>query len=94
MIPPRTSRDQSELARAGIDVVQHLSGVGQNFQDHIMLGCVREYRAQLPPRNGAGPTFFWKSNMSLDNPDLQSVQLQVPVTTLETAHFAPPAEIQ
>ena len=26
--------DQAELQRLGIPVVQHLPGVGQNFQDH------------------------------------------------------------
>jgi hypothetical protein len=58
------------------------------------ISHIWEDRAQLPPRNGAGPTVFWKSNILLDTPDCQSVQSQGPVTTLETAHFAPPAEVQ
>src|SRR6266403_123243 len=32
--------DQTELQRLGIPVVQHLPGVGQNFQDHVGFGCV------------------------------------------------------
>ena len=36
--------DQAELRRFGIPVVQHLPGVGQNFQDHSAIGCVWEYR--------------------------------------------------
>jgi choline dehydrogenase len=34
--------DQAELQRFGIPVVQHLPGVGQNFQDHPGHGCVWE----------------------------------------------------
>jgi len=84
--------DQSELARAGIDVVQHLPEVGRNFQDHLFVPCVWEYKTPLPPRNNTGPTFFWKSDVSLDTPDLQSFQVEVPFSTAEIAHFsAPPA---
>jgi choline dehydrogenase len=62
--------DQSELARAGIDVAQHLPGVGQNFQDHILTGCVWEYKTPIPlQNNGAEATFFWKSDPALDTPD-------------------------
>jgi choline dehydrogenase len=82
--------DQSELARAGIDVVQHLPGVGRNFQDHLFVPCVWEYKTPLPPRNNTGPTFLWKSDVSLDAPDLQSFQVEVPFSTAETAHFSPP----
>jgi choline dehydrogenase-like flavoprotein len=54
--------DQAELQRLGIPVVQHLPGVGQNFQDHLAFGCIWEYREALPPRNSLGEaTFFWKS---------------------------------
>ena len=84
--------DESELIRAGIDVVQHLPGVGRNFQDHILVPCVWEYKTRLPPRNNAGEaTFFWKSGPSLDTPDLQSCQAEFPFSTPETAHFLPPA---
>jgi choline dehydrogenase len=83
---------QSELARAGIDLVQHLPGVGRNFQDHIFVPCVWEYKTPLPPRNNAAEaTFFWRSGPSLDTPDLQSCQAEFPFSTPETAHFSPPA---
>src|SRR5262249_32684416 len=78
--------------RAGIDVVQHLPGVGRNFQDHILVPCVWELPAPLPPRNSPGEaTFFWKSDASLDTPDLQAFQAGFPAVTPETAHFSPPA---
>jgi len=31
--------DATELRKLGIPVVQHLPGVGQNFQDHFAMGC-------------------------------------------------------
>jgi choline dehydrogenase len=84
--------DQSELARAGIDVMQHLPGVGRNFQDHILTGCVWEYKTPIPLRNNAAEaTFFWKSDPSLETPDLQPFQVEVPFSTPETARFSPPA---
>ena len=62
--------DERELTRAGIEVAQHLPGVGHNFQDHILVPCVWEYQTPLPPRNnGAEATFFWKSDPSLATPD-------------------------
>jgi choline dehydrogenase len=84
--------DQAELQRLGISVVQHLPGVGQNFQDHFGIGCVWEYREPLAPRNNCGEaTFFWKSNPELDTPDLQTCQGEVPICSAETAaKFNPP----
>ena len=84
--------DQAELQRHGIPVVQHLPGVGQNFQDHFAVGCVWEYQEPLAPRNNGGEaTFFWKSNSALDTPDLQTCQVEVPLCSTETAaRFNPP----
>jgi choline dehydrogenase len=67
--------DEMELARLNIDLVQHLPGLGQNFQDHILLaGCIWEYVTPEPPRNNSAEfTFFTKSDPSLDRPDLQPV---------------------
>jgi choline dehydrogenase len=85
-------RDQGELRRLGIPVVQHLPGVEQNFQDHFGIGCVWEYQQPLAPRNnGSEATFFWKSNPDLDTPDLQTCQGEVPICSAETAaKFNPP----
>jgi choline dehydrogenase len=67
--------DERQLSRHGISTVQHLPGVGQNFQDHILVaGCVWEYRIPEPPRNNSAEfTFFCKSDDTLDTPDLQPV---------------------
>jgi choline dehydrogenase len=85
--------DQAELQRLGIPIVEHLPGVGQNFQDHFGIGCVWEYEQPLAPRNNGGEaTFFWKSNPGLDTPDLQTCQGEFAFSTAEaTAKFNPPA---
>jgi choline dehydrogenase len=86
--------DQAELQRLGIPCVQHLAGVGQNFQDHVGFGCIWEYPQPLPPRNNmGGATFFWKSDPDLDTPDLQTCQGDAPMCSAETAaQFSPPAD--
>jgi len=67
--------DAHQLSRLKIPVVQHLPGVGQNFQDHILVaGCVWEYRVPEKPRNNSAEfTFFCKSGPDLRTPDLQPV---------------------
>jgi choline dehydrogenase len=78
--------DQGELRRFGIPVVQHLPGVGQNFQDHARFGCVWEYSEALPPRNNLSEaTFFWKSQSGIASPDLQACQSEVPLASPENA---------
>jgi choline dehydrogenase len=67
--------DERHLMQHGIVPMQHLPGVGRNFQDHILVaGCVWEYRTPQAPRgNSAEFTFFCKSDPSLPTPDLQPV---------------------
>jgi choline dehydrogenase len=86
--------DARQLTRHGIAVVQDLPGVGQNYQDHIMVsGCIWEYQQAHAPHNNAGEsTFFWKSDPSLDAPDIQTFLAQIPIATPEAhALFKPPA---
>lgn len=66
---------QAELARHDIAVHVDLQGVGQNFQDHILVaGCTWAYRKPEPPRNNSAEfTFFCKSESGLQTPDLQPV---------------------
>src|ERR1700730_12560909 len=83
--------DEAELRRLRIPVVQHLPGVGQNFQDHFAVGCMWEYQEPLAPRNNGGEaTFFWKSNPGLDTPDLQTCQVEVPLCSAETGASSTP----
>jgi choline dehydrogenase len=85
--------DEAELKRFGIPLVQHLPGVGQNLQDHAAIGCIWEYQKPLAPRNSGGEaTFFWKSDPSLDTPDIQTCLAEVPLTSSEMlTRFKPPA---
>jgi choline dehydrogenase len=32
--------DEVELRRWSIPVIEHLAGVGRNFQDHVMASCI------------------------------------------------------
>jgi choline dehydrogenase len=76
--------DRAELQRHGIPVRQHLPGVGQNLQDHPRFDCVWEYPRPLPRRNNAAEaTYFWKSDPSLDTPDLQTCQAEHPMSSAE-----------
>ncbi|WP_437528527.1 GMC family oxidoreductase N-terminal domain-containing protein [Sorangium sp. So ce726] len=85
--------DEQELRRVGIDVVQHLPGVGQNLQDHLLFaGCIWEYEEPLPPRNnGAEAVSFWKSDLGLDTPDLMFVQVEYPLASPMMARLDPQA---
>src|SRR5258707_10489203 len=85
--------DQADLQRFGIPLVQHLPGVGQNFQDHPAISCIWEYQKPLAPHNSASAaTFFWKSDPSLDTPDIQANHVKVPFASAEMlTGFNPPA---
>jgi choline dehydrogenase len=85
--------DEAELKRVGITVVQHLPGVGQNFQDHLLLNaCLWEYPE---PQEGIPDTqasLFWKGNPVLDTPDLQLVQREGAAVAPELASFDAPRD--
>ena len=84
--------DGAVLQTFGIPVVQHLPGVGQNLQDHPAFGLTWECPLPLLPRNTGGESvFFWKSDPSLDTPDLQACQLEFPFSSAEnTIRFGVP----
>jgi len=86
--------DAETLASFDIPLIQHLPGVGANFQDHVMVSsCVWEYPEPLPPHgNGGEATIFAKSAPKLDSPDIQLLQIQFPVVTPElSGRYAVPA---
>jgi choline dehydrogenase len=85
--------DQAELQQFGISVIQHLPGVGQNLQDHPGFDCVWESPQPVIPRNNGGEaTYFWKSDPSLDTPDLQACVVEFPFSgsAENTARFPLP----
>ncbi|WP_084799437.1 GMC family oxidoreductase N-terminal domain-containing protein [Bradyrhizobium sp. Ai1a-2] len=85
--------DRGELQRFGIPLVQHLPGVGANFQDHVGFDCVWETYEPLPRRNnGVEATFFCRSSSELDYPDIQVCVGSVAKTSAENAaRFSPPS---
>lgn len=84
--------DREELGRVGIPLLQHLPGVGSNFQDHVSFGCTWEYAEPIAPRNsGSEATLYWKSPPDLDVPDLLFCQVEFPVPSDRTAGRGVPA---
>ena len=80
-----------ELRPHGIRVVQHLPGVGRNHQDHVSFGCIFESNEPVAVGNGGSEaTLYWKTDPSLDAPDVFHCQVEFPVPTPETAHRGVP----
>lgn len=82
--------DHAELGRFGITTKMHLPGVGQNFQDHpIIGGGLWEAPEPLPVRNNASnANLFVKSRPELDTPDLHIWQIEVPYLSEVTGRHA------
>lgn len=73
-------------------MIQHLPGVGQNHQDHVSFGCIFEYREPPAISNGASEaTLYWKSNPSLERPDMLHCNVEFPVPSAEIARLGVPA---
>jgi choline dehydrogenase-like flavoprotein len=85
--------DETELHRAGIDVRQHLPGVGRNLQDHFGFDCVWELPETMSGNTQASATLFWDSGMAgVDGPDLFACMGAFPKSTTENAaRFEMPA---
>ncbi len=82
--------DASALRPLGIDVVENLPGVGQNFQDQILvLGVVFKYKGKLPERrsdsNAVEAEAYWHSGLSPDGTDINLVLHQMTAITPEVA---------
>ncbi len=78
--------DGADLQRLGIDVIEHLPGVGRHFQDHVAFDCVWEYQTPAAPRNNMSEAIlFSTSRANLDAPDLFVCQAEVPKSTAENA---------
>ena len=82
--------DRAQLGRFGIAAVSHLPGVGQNLQDHPVIGGgLWEAPGALPARNNASEAnLFVKSRPELDTPDLHIWQIEAPYLSEVTARHA------
>ncbi len=82
---------ESELRPHGIQMIEHLPGVGRNHQDHVAFGCIFESTAPVEVGHGGSEaTLYWKTDPSLPAPDLFHCQLEFPVATPETTHMGVP----
>ncbi|WP_460125938.1 GMC family oxidoreductase [Pseudomonas sp. S2_C03] len=81
-----------ELRAHGIEVINHLPGVGQNHQDHVAFGCTWAYRQpQAIGGSGCETTLYWKSDARLDAPDLLQCQLEFAVPSPREVGVEAPA---
>jgi choline dehydrogenase len=82
--------DRAELARFGIATTSHLPGVGQNFQDHpVVGGTLWEAPEPVTIRNNAAEAnLFVKSRPELDTPDLHIWQIEAPYLSEVTGRHA------
>jgi choline dehydrogenase len=82
--------DHAELARFGIATTSHLPGVGQNFQDHpIIGGGLWEAPEPVTIRNNAAEAnLFVKSRPELDTPDLHIWHIEAPYLSEITGRHA------
>jgi choline dehydrogenase-like flavoprotein len=73
--------------------LQHLPGVGQNFQDHFMSPCVWEANGPVVQRNNlAEATAIWKSDPSINTPDLQTIMVERPYASPQASKSALPPD--
>ena len=91
--------DSSALRPLGIDVVEHLPGVGQNLQDHILVsGVIFKYKGKMPDRpvdgNAVEAKAYLSSGASQDESDISLVLEQLGAVTPEAAtrFGAPPPD--
>lgn len=85
--------DEAQLRAHGIKTLVHAPEVGRNFQDHLLHGgCIWEPKEHIPHRNSAAnASGFVKSLASLDSPDLNLVQIELPYASdVVSKRFAPP----
>jgi choline dehydrogenase len=78
--------DESELRRWGVPVVQHLPGVGENYQDHMGFHCVWEFNEPLSEPHPFGESVvFWKSAPDSTGPDCFALEGAFPLASPENA---------
>jgi choline dehydrogenase len=86
--------DEAHLRQHGIKTVVNSKEVGKNFQDHLLHGgCLFEPKEHIPHRNSAANAAgFLKSQSSLESPDVNLVQIEIPYASdVVGKQYAPPA---
>lgn len=82
--------DRAELQRHGIALAAHVPGVGQNFQDHPIIGAGlwQASEAVVGRNNSAEANLFVKSRAGLDRPDLHIWHIEGPYLSESTGRYA------
>jgi choline dehydrogenase-like flavoprotein len=75
--------DREQLDRHAIPVVQHLPGVGRNFQDHLAFTCMWESPGLYPTQMTSDAVLFWSSTGSSAKPDLFACYGPIPFASQE-----------
>jgi choline dehydrogenase len=86
--------DEAQLSQHGIKTVVNAKQVGKNFQDHLLHGgCLFEPKEHIPHRNSAANAAgFLKSQASLESPDVNLVQIEIPYASdVVGKQYSPPA---
>jgi choline dehydrogenase len=86
--------NEALLKTQGIKTLVHAPEVGENFQDHLLHGgCIWEPKEHIPHRNSAAnASGFVKSQQSLDTPDINLVQIELPYASdVVGKQYNPPA---
>jgi choline dehydrogenase len=78
---------EDQLRSFGIPLLQHLPGVGQNFQDHVGFSCIWEFpdSERWPHAWVSDAAAYWTSGSELYAPDLYGGYITVPFATVETS---------
>ena len=85
--------DRADLGALNIPVHMHAPEVGQNVQDHILHGgCLYEAPAAFEYRNSAANVSgYYKTDPSLELPDVSLVQIEIPYASdVIAARYSPP----
>src|SRR5262245_10780309 len=83
--------DEHSLRPRGLPVVQHLPGVGRNFQNHLAFTCVWETPDRWPPDAVASAVVYWPSRGGGESPDFFACHAALPIGTAENfARFGLP----
>jgi choline dehydrogenase len=86
--------DEAELRRFGIPVRMHSPNVGQNVMDHVLHGgCLYEAPEPFTYNNSAANVSgYYKTDPSLELPDVSIVEIELPYTspTIAAQYPAPP----
>lgn len=78
--------NSEDLKRLGIEVVQHLPGVGENLQDHLCFPSIFELNEATPPNgNGSEATIYTTLNPISRSPDVLMCQGEFPIHSPELA---------